>query len=78
MLNDRLQAIVDEEARKTETESKADQGNDGDPFLPGILLVQPRPLDLTLLHSSRVEVFLVLHLMVHIDGRRRGISRTRT
>ena len=70
MIDNGAQAIVDEIASDSEAQRQPDQGNDGDPFLPWVLVCLPRMVDIALLHPSRTEVFLVLPLMMKVNGGR--------
>lgn len=69
VIDDCGEAVVDEVACNGKAQSKSDQGYDGDPFLPGVLGCLPRMVHFTLLHPSRAEVFLVLLLLMEVNGR---------
>ncbi len=77
MIDNGAQAIIDEVASDSKAQEKSNQGNYGDPFLPWVFDCLPRVVDLALLHTSRTEIFLVLLLMVDVNGRRifRGAQR---
>ena len=68
MTNDSSEAIIDEVPSDAKAQSKSDQRNDGDPFLPWIVGRLPWMVDLTLLHPSRTKVFLVLLLVMDVNG----------
>lgn len=59
VVGDTGQTVVDEETSESETDGDTNARNDGNPLLLGILLLEPRLLDFTLLHTSRVEVSLL-------------------
>lgn len=63
------ETIINEIAGDGKTQSKSDQGDNGDPFLPWVFLVLPRMVDIPLLDPSRAEVFLVLLLLMEVNGR---------
>ena len=68
MIDNRAEATVDEIPSDAKAQSKSDQRNDGDPFLSWVLDCLPRMVDLPLLHAARTEVFLVLLLVVDVNG----------
>ena len=70
VIDNGAQAIVDEIASDSEAQGQSDQGDNGDPFLPRVLVSLPRMVDLALLDASRAEVFLVLLLMMKVNGGR--------
>lgn len=70
MIDNRAQAVIDKIPSNSKAQSKTNQGNDGDPFLPRIFDCLPWVIHLTLLHSSRTKVFLILLLVVNVNGRR--------
>jgi hypothetical protein len=59
VVGDTSQTVVDEETSKSDTDGDTDAGNNGDPLLLGVLLLEPRLLDFALLHTSRVKVSLL-------------------
>ena len=59
VVGDTGQTVVDEETSKSDTDGDTNARNNGNPLLLGILLLEPRLLDFTLLHTSRVEISLL-------------------
>ena len=57
MIHNCSKSIPDEEACKRETNEKANEGDDGDPFLSGIFVLEPRLLYRTFLDAAGVEVW---------------------
>lgn len=57
-----LKTIPDQETGKCKSNENTKAGNNVDPFLLGVFLVQPRLLKLALLDSSGVEISLWRHV----------------
>lgn len=68
VIDNGAQTIVDEIPSDSKAQSKSDQGDNGHPFLPWVFLILPRMVYLTLLDPSRAEVFLVLLLLMEMNG----------
>lgn len=77
VIDNGAETVVDKVPSDEKAQSKPDQRNDGDPFLPWVLGCLPGMVDLALLHSPRAEVFLVLLLLMDMNGGRilRGAQR---
>lgn len=68
MTDESSKAVIDKVPSDGKAQSKSDQGNDGDPFLPWIVGCLPWMVNLTLLHPSRTKVSLVLLLVMDVNG----------
>lgn len=56
MNSDGADTVPDKNASDNYTEDETGNGDDGDPLLSGVLPVEPRLLNLTLLYSARAKV----------------------
>lgn len=69
VIDNSAEAVVDQVPSNGKAQCKSDQRDNGNPFLSWIFACLPRMVDLTLLDPSRAEVFLVLLLVVDVNGR---------
>ena len=68
VVDDGAQAVIDEVCSDEKTQREPNQRDDGDPFLPRVLGSLPWVVDLTLLDPSGAKVFLVLLLVMEVNG----------
>ena len=68
MIDNGAQAVIDKVCSDEKAQGESNQRNDGYPFLPRILGRLPWVVDITLLDTSGAEVFLVLLLVMEVNG----------